>query len=112
MNNLEPVDPLVKSTNINTNLFHADEKMHYLLVNKDIETYLDYCKNKYIDSKYVNQEIVEEKLDIKEILNKYNDYALKERQDRLNKHKKMMLESIWSNIINLENTINKLAPKR
>ena len=110
MNNLEPVDPLIKPTNTNTNLFHADEKMHYLLVNGDIETYLEYCSTKYNDLKYIKHE--EEKSDIKELLNKYNDYVLKERQDRLNKHKKMMLESIWANITNLENTINKLVPKK
>jgi len=110
MNNLEPVDPLVKPVNINTNLFHADEKMHDLLVNGNIEEYLEYCSTKYYDLKYIKHE--EDKPDIKEILNKYNDYTLKERQYRLNYHKKMMLESIWSNIINLENTINKLAPKR
>jgi hypothetical protein len=109
MNNLiEPIDPLIKP--INTNLFHADEKMHYILVNKDIQTYLDYCSNKYNDLKYIKQE--EETPNIKEVLNKYNDYILKERQDRLNKHKKMMLESIWTNITNLENTINKLVPKK
>lgn len=107
-NSIEPVDPLIKPTN--TNFFHADEKMHYILVNKDIETYLDYCSTKYNDLKYIKQE--EETPDIKEVLNKYNDYILKERQDRLNKHKKMMLESIWTNITNLENTINKLAPKK
>jgi hypothetical protein len=110
MNNLEPVDPLIKPTN--NNFFHADEKMHYILVNKDIQTYLDYCKNKYLDSKYINQEIIEEKPNIKELLDKYNEYILKERQDRVNKHKKIMLESIWSNITNLENTINKLVPKK
>ena len=109
-NSIEPVDPLIKSTN--TNLFHADEKMHYILVNKDIQTYLDYCKNKYLNNKYINQEIIEEKPNIKELLDKYNEYILKERQDRVNKHKKIMLESIWSNITNLENTINKLTPKK
>ena len=109
MNNLEPIDPLVKPTNISTNLFHADEKMHDLLVNGNIEAYLAYCSAKYHDLKYIKQE--EKSPDIKEILNKYNDYVLKERQDRVNKHKKMLLESIWTNIINLENTINKFSPK-
>jgi hypothetical protein len=110
MNNLEPIDPLVKPTNISTNLFHADEKMHDLLVNGNIEVYLAYCSAKYHDLKYIKQE--EKSPDIKEILNKYNDYVLKEREDRLNRHKKIMLDSIWSNITYLENTINRLAPKR
>jgi hypothetical protein len=109
MNNLEPVDPLIKPINTNNNFFHADEKMHYLLVNKDIQTYLDYCSTKYHGLKYTKQE--EDKPSIKELLNKYNDYVLKERQDRANKHKKIMLESIWTNITLLENTINKFSPK-
>lgn len=109
-NSIEPVDPLIKPTNTNNNFFHADEKMHFILVNKDIQTYLDYCSAKYNDLKYRKEE-EQEKPGIKELLDKYNDYILKERQEKVNKHKKIMLESIWSNIINLENTINKFSPK-
>jgi hypothetical protein len=97
MNNLlETIDPLDKPTN--TNFFYADEKMHYLLVNKDIQTYLDYCSTKHHDLKYPKQEDKQE-----------DKQEHKEREYYMNKQKKLMLESIWSNIINLENTINKFT---
>jgi hypothetical protein len=44
MNNfINAVDPLVQDNN---ELFHADEKMHYILENKNIQDYLNYIKDK------------------------------------------------------------------
>jgi hypothetical protein len=85
-NYITAIDPLVQENN---NFFHADEKMHYILENKDIQTYLDYIKNKHISSK---SEI------LPEIKPRYTHDS--------NKYKKQMLNNIWTNIENLEKTIN------
>ena len=44
MNNfsIEPVDPLVKD---DSQFFYADEKMLNILINEDIQVYLDYVNN-------------------------------------------------------------------
>jgi hypothetical protein len=54
-NFIQAIDPLVKESTDTNELFHADEKMHYILVNNDIQTYLDYCSTKYNDLKYYSE---------------------------------------------------------
>jgi hypothetical protein len=90
MNNyIKPVDPLVDDNNT---FFHADEKMHYLLENKDIQDYLDYIKEKRnLNKPDVKSDI---KLNIKS-------------ESNIDKYKKQMLQNIWSDILTLENTIKK-----
>lgn len=91
-NQIEPIDPLVT----NNNFFYADQKMLDILVNNDIQDYLDYVREKQKKSKIQPPEPTSNK----QLLDDY-------KQERQNKHKKIMLESIWTNIITLENTINK-----
>jgi hypothetical protein len=95
---IKPVDPLVQDNN---DLFHADEKMHYILENKDIQDYLDYIKEKHnFNKSKINPKIKPDiKSDIKPDIKP--DYSYN------NKYKKQMLENIWSNILILENTIKK-----
>jgi hypothetical protein len=97
MNNfIKAVDPLVQDNN---DLFHADEKMHNLLKNNDIQDYLDYIKEKHNKSK-INLEIKTEiKSDIKP--------EIKHNYTYNNNYKKQMLQNIWSDILTLEYTIKK-----
>lgn len=108
MNNfsIEPVDPLVKD---DSQFFYADEKMLNILINEDIQVYLDYVNNKYKESKNLKEKITNPTT--KEILDKHRLIHEYDRIERQNKHKKLMLDSIWSNILTLEETINKLKPK-
>ena len=105
---IKPVDPLVQDNN---DLFHADEKMHYILENKNIQDYLDYIKEKHNKSKIkpeIKPDIIPEiKPDI--IPNIIPDIKpdIKPDYSYNNKYKKQMLENIWSNILILENTIKK-----
>ena len=95
MNNfIKPVDSLI---NDNNDFFYADKKMHELLKNNDIQLYLDYVKLKY---KLNNQENKQENnQENKQII--YQKYS--------NKYKIDMLESMWTSILNLENTLNKYS---
>ena len=91
MNNfIKPVDSLI---NDNNDFFYADKKMHELLKNNEIQLYLDYVKSKY---KLNNQETKQE---TKQII--YQKYS--------NKYKIDMLESMWTSILNFENTLNKFS---
>jgi hypothetical protein len=91
MNNfIKPVDSLI---NDNNDFFYADEKMHELLKNNDIQSYLDYVKLKYKLNKQENKQ------ENKQII--YQKYS--------NKYKIDMLESMWTSILNLENTLNKFS---
>jgi len=92
-NYIKPIDPLVQENN---EFFHADEKMHYILENKTIEVYLEYIKNKH----KLNEEI---KPVIKPVIRNLSNEQLCYSKKR----KIEMLEHIWSNIVNLENTIRK-----
>jgi hypothetical protein len=88
--------------------------MHFLLVNNDIDEYLEYCKNKRKNIKYtqeVNDDEITTPIKINDIFkkiqeNKENDELY--REEMRNKRKIAMLDSILSNIEYLENTINKL----
>jgi len=92
---IKPVDPLVQDNN---DLFYADENMHYILENKDIQDYLDYIKEKHnLNKSKIKPEI---KSEIKPAIKL--DYSYNN-----NNYKKQMLENIWSNILILENTIKK-----
>ena len=84
--NIKPIDPLVKD-------FYADDTMHDILVTKNIQDYLDYIYNKYKSIKKQQEKIQEEVK--QEVI--YDS----------NKYKKQMLECIWSNIMILEETVNK-----
>jgi hypothetical protein len=92
-NYIRPIDPLVQE---NHAFFHADEKMHYILENKDLQTYFDYVKNKYNSIK--PEEVQPEKI---------SEEPTQEYKYDRNKYKKQMLDNIWTNIVNLENTLNK-----
>ena len=96
-NEIKPIDPLVQENNA---FFHADEKMHYILENKTIEVYLEYIKNKHKLNEEIKQEI---KPEIKQIIRNLSDEQLYYSAKR----KIEMLEHIWTNIVNLENTIRK-----
>jgi hypothetical protein len=103
MNNfIKPVDSLI---NDNNDFFYADKKMHELLKNNDIQLYLDYVKLKY---KLNNQENKQEN-------NQENNQENKQENKQIiyqkysNKYKIDMLESMWTSILNLENTLNKYS---
>ena len=66
--------------------------MHYILENKDLQTYFDYVKNKH-------NSIKPEEVHLEEPIQEH-------KYDR-NKYKKQMIDSIWTNIVNLENTLNR-----
>ena len=89
MNNnfISPVDSLVQENN--NDLFYADEKMHHILENGNLQSYLDYIKNKNRINK--SQEVKQEEV----------------KQEVKQEYKKQMLDAIWTNIENLENTIKK-----
>jgi hypothetical protein len=89
-NYITPVDSLIQENN--NDLFYADEKMHYILEHGDIQSYLDYVKNKQvIKSKEIKPEVI-----------KLPEYTYDK-----NHYKKQMLYNIWTNIEILENTIKK-----
>ena len=97
-NEIKPIDPLVQENN---EFFHADEKMHYILENKSIDAYLEYIKNKH---KLNNEEILPEIIpEIKPIIKQ------EIKPDYNSKRKIKMLENMWTNIVNLENTIKKFS---
>jgi hypothetical protein len=122
-----PVSPLVRSTEdnekINNNeilendktFFLADTYMLNRLVNDDFDGYIKYVRNKFIHEKYnVNPYIVEAEKIVEEQLRKaLEDQRLKEEEERSynirNKLKKDLLDSIFTNLNNLENTLNKFG---
>lgn len=55
-NQIEPIDPLVT----NNNFFYADQKMLDILVNNDIQDYLDYVREKQKNLKFnhLNQHLI------------------------------------------------------
>jgi len=98
MNNyIIAVDPLVKENTVNatteftgTNNFYADEKMHNLLESGNINEYLNYVKYKHMYSDS----------------NKPEEYSYDK-----NKYKKQMIDTIWNNIMILENRIKEFRLK-
>jgi hypothetical protein len=122
-----PVSPLVRSTEdnekINNNeilendktFFLADTYMLNRLVNDDFDGYIKYVRNKFIHEKYnVNPYVVEAEKIVEEQLRKaLEDQRLKEEEERSynirNKLKKDILDSIFTNLNNLENTLNKFG---
>jgi hypothetical protein len=81
-NSIEPIDPLVKDNNP---YFYADEKMLHILINEDIQVYLDYVNNKYKASKINTIEIVNPTA--KELLDKHKLENQYDRSEKQNKHK-------------------------
>jgi hypothetical protein len=122
-----PVSPLVRSTEdnekINNNeilendktFFLADTYMLNRLVNDDFEGYIKYVRNKFMHEKYnVNPYVVEAEKIVEEQLKKaLENQRLKEEEERSynirNKLKKDLLDSIFTNLNNLENTLNKFG---
>jgi len=100
-NYIKPIDPLVQENN---DFFHADEKMHYILENKTIEVYLEYIKNKHKLNEEIKPVI---KQVIKPVIKPVIRNLSNEQLCYSKKRKIEMLEHIWSNIVNLENTIRK-----
>jgi hypothetical protein len=88
---IDPIDPLITQNKDDYDFFHADQKMHDLLLNGDIEKYLEYINNKNNKNSII--EVPVPKPNIKQVVNNIN--------------KKKMINSIWSNIIILEETIKK-----
>jgi len=92
---IKPVDPLVQDNN---DFFYADEKMHYILENNDIQDYLDYIKEKQT----LNKSEIKSKT-ILEINPSTKQYFIYNH----NNYKKLILQNMWSDIFTLENTIKK-----
>ena len=94
--------------------------MHSLLLNNDIDEYLEYCSKKRKNIKFtqekINDEINEEinsPIKINEIFKKIQEDKENEelyREEMRNKRKIAILDNILQNIENLENTIKKLDP--
>ena len=128
---IQPVSPIIKSTEdkekINNNeilendktFFLADTYMLNRLVNDDFDGYMKYVRNKFIHEKYnVNPYIVEAEKIVEEQLKKaLEEQRLEEERERerkinyniRNKMKKDILDSIFTNLNNLENTLNKFG---
>jgi hypothetical protein len=124
---IQPVSPIIKSNEdyekINNNeildndktFFLADTYMLNRLVNDDFEGYIKYVRNKFIHEKYnVNPYVVEAEKIVEEQLKKaLEEQRLQEEVERSynirNKMKKDLLDSILTNINNLENTLNKFG---
>ena len=122
-----PVSPLVRSTQdiekINNNeilendktFFLADTYMLNRLVNDDFDGYMKYVRNKFIHQKYnVNPYIVEAEKIVEEQLKKALEEQRLEEERKINynirnKLKKDLLDSIFMNLNNLENTLNKFG---
>lgn len=92
---IKPVDPFVQDNN---DLFHADEKMHYILENNNIQSYLNYVKNK---QKLNNSEIKPK------TITEINPSIKQDYIYNPNNYKKLILQNMWSDIFTLENTIKK-----
>lgn len=116
---IEPVDPLInenKTTtnddNINNNYFNADEEMLYILMNKDINEYLNFVNNKYskIEKLKIQKEEENKKMEIKnlkkELLFVQNNLNAKlEYDERRNKFKNQMIQNINEGFDKLERTL-------
>jgi len=88
---IKPVDLYIKEEDDDKSFFFADEKMHNILVNEDIKTYLDYIRNKH--ELITEKQIIE--VEIKPVLHvKYKLFNT-------------IVDSIIQNISNLEDTIKK-----
>ena len=113
---VEPVDPLIKeNSNEDINYFNADEEMLYILMNKDINEYLNFVNNKY--SKIQELKILkEEQNKEQEIKNLKNELLIVQTQlnnlnskleyeERRNKFKNQMIQNINESFYNLERTL-------
>ena len=119
---IEPVDPLINEnkTTINTNYedtdyFNADEEMLYILMNKDINEYLNFVNNKYskIEQLKIQKEEEDKNMEIKNLksellrvqteLNNLNTKI--EYDERRNKFKNQMIQNINEGFDKLERTL-------
>ena len=89
---IKPVDLFIKEED-DKSFFFADEKMHNILVNDDINSYLDYIRNKHESIINPLPQIIEK--EIKPVLHiKYKLFNT-------------IVDSIIQNISNLEDTIKR-----
>ena len=101
---IEAIDPLVDEPLVDENdsYFYADEQMVGILLNEDIQTYLDYINKKYQDNK-------KQVLELEQVLKQKQE--LKQELEPDNNYKRSLITSICSNIAileeNLKNLINK-----
>jgi hypothetical protein len=113
---IEPVDPLINenktTTNVDNYYFNADEEMLYILMNKDINEYLNFVNNKYskIEQLKILKEEENKKMEIKNLKNElliaqnYINTKL-EYDERRNKFKKQMIQNINEGFDKLEKTL-------
>ena len=113
---VEPVDPLIKeNSNEDINYFNADEEMLYILMNKDINEYLNFVNNKYskIEKLKIQKEEEDKEKEIKNLkyellivqtqLNNIN--AKLEYEEKRNKYKNQMIQNINEGFDKLERTL-------
>jgi hypothetical protein len=112
---VEPVDPLVKENDKNNDYFNADEEMLYILMNKDINEYLNFVNNKYskIEKLKIKKEEEDKEKEIKNLkyellivqtqLNNINTKL--EYEEKRNKYKNQMIQNINEGFDKLERTL-------
>lgn len=110
---LQPIDPLIKETNP---YFYADEEMLTILLTEDIQSYLDYIKNKHEQKNKTLQELMQVQEENKQELmqiQEEKEQEIKEQQIKEheiqkiknNNYKRHLISNIISNINNLENML-------
>ena len=113
---VEPVDPLIKeNSNEHINYFNADEEMLYILMNKDINEYLNFVNNKYskIEKLKIKKEEEDKNMEIKNLKNELlrvqtqlNILNTKlEYNETRNKYKNQMIQNINESFDKLERTL-------
>jgi hypothetical protein len=116
---LEPIDPLINENktilNTNNEFFNADEEMLYILMNKDINEYLNFVNNKYskIEKLKIKKEEEDKNIEIKNLKNELlyvqtqlNNINTKlEYDERRNKFKNQMIQNINEGFDKLEKTL-------
>ena len=113
---VEPVDPLIKeNSNEDINYFNADEEMLYILMNKDINEYLNFVNNKYskIEKLKIKKEEEDKNMEIKNLKNELlrvqtqlNILNTKlEYNETRNKYKNQMIQNINESFDKLERTL-------
>ena len=111
---IEPVDPLISPEKDDT-YFFADEKMLEILINDDIEEYLNYIRDK---RKNNNLKKEQEEIKENERLKKENEKLKKEdekfvKNDEMKeKNRQLMIREIFASMNRLEDTIKYFAHKK
>jgi len=114
---IEPIDPLINEnkTTEDINYFNADEEMLYILMNKDINEYLNFVNNKYskIQELKIQKEEQNKEQEIKNLKNELlivqtqlnNLNSKLEYEERRNKFKNQMIQNINEGFDKLERTL-------